>query len=54
MRARISNPEKEELFLPYKKQPSNIITMHSLGFKIIRSNPEKIGLHGAIKLIQVI
>jgi len=44
MRSRISDPEKKELFLPYKKQPTNIITMHSLGFKIIRAYPEKVFL----------
>ena len=48
MRARISDPEKKELFLPYKKQPKNIITMHSLGYKIIRTYPRKVGLHDII------
>jgi len=51
MRARISNPDSDEVYLPYTKQPSNIITMHSLGFKIIRSHPEKIGLQENTKLI---
>ncbi len=51
MRSRISDPEKDPLFLPYKKQPTNIITMHSLGFKIIRSYAEKVGLHDTIRLI---
>ena len=51
MRARISDPEKDALYLPYTKQPSNIITMHSLGFKIIRKYPDKVGLHEPIKVI---
>ena len=51
MRARISDPEKEALYLPYTKQPSNIITMHSLGFKIIRAYPDKVELQDSIKVI---
>jgi DNA helicase-2/ATP-dependent DNA helicase PcrA len=51
MRARISDPEKEELFLPYKRQPSNILTMHSLGFRLIRSYPDKVKLEKSIRLI---
>ncbi len=51
MRTRISDPEKEALFLPYTRQPSNILTMHSLGFKIIRAYPDKVYLQDAIRLI---
>lgn len=51
MRTRISDPEKEALFLPYTRQPSNIRTMHSLGFKIIRAYPDKVNLQEAIRLI---
>ena len=51
MRARISDPQKEEIYIPYNKQPKNIMTMHSLGFKIIRENPEKAGLNGIVRLI---
>ncbi|MBU4186225.1 MAG: ATP-dependent helicase [Proteobacteria bacterium] len=51
MRSRISDPEKEALFLPYTRQPSNILTMHSLGFKIIRSYPDKVNLQESIRLI---
>ena len=51
MRSRISNPEKPELYLQYTKQPKNIITMHSLGFKIIRENLDKINLNDLPKLI---
>ena len=51
MRIRISDPEKEALYLPYTKQPSNIITMHSLGFKIIRAYPDKVELQDPIKVI---
>ncbi len=51
MRTRVSDSEKKALFLPYKKQPSNILTMHSLGFKIIRSYPERVSLKDTIKTI---
>ena len=51
MRTRISNPDIEALYLPYKKQPTNIRTMHSLGSKIIRAYPDKVNLQQPIKLI---
>lgn len=51
MRARISNKEKPELYLPYSQQPSNILTMHSLGYGIIRENHARIGLSEVIKVI---
>lgn len=51
MRNRISNKENSEVYIPYNKQPNNIITMHSLGFKIIRQYHDKLSLNENISLI---
>ena len=51
MRSRISDQDKKALYLPYNKQPKNIITMHSLGFKIIKAYSEKLGYTSSINLI---
>ncbi len=51
MRQRISDQEKQDVFLPKDKQPKQIRTMHSLGMTIIRENAELLGLRSPIKLI---
>lgn len=51
MRNRISNKEISKLYIPYTNQPTNIITMHSLGFKIIRQYHDKLSLAEKISLI---
>jgi DNA helicase II / ATP-dependent DNA helicase PcrA len=51
MRDRISDMTKPDLFLPYKKQPPSIRTMHSLGYKIVRENVSSIGLENIITVV---
>jgi DNA helicase-2/ATP-dependent DNA helicase PcrA len=38
MRARISDPRKQELYVSQDLQPELVCTMHSLGYRIIREN----------------
>ncbi len=51
MRDRISDFNKPDLYLPYKKQPKTIRTMHSLGYKIVRENASEIGLKDIVKVV---
>ena len=51
MRDRISDFNKPDLYLPYKKQPNSIRTMHSLGYKIVRENATKVGLKDINKVV---
>ncbi len=51
MRDRISDMTKPDLYLPYKKQPRSIRTMHSLGYKILRENPCAIGLEDIVGVV---
>ncbi len=51
MRDRISDMTKPDLYLPYKKQPTSIRTMHSLGYKILRENPSAIGLEDIVGVV---
>jgi len=51
MRDKISDFNKPDLYLPYKKQPKSIRTMHSLGYKIIRENATEIGLKDIVKVV---
>src|SRR5713226_3025784 len=44
MRARISDPEKKDVYVVSEHQPRTIRTMHSLGHEIIFQNPSKCGL----------
>lgn len=44
MRRRISDEEKQDCYLEFQKRPSRIMTMHSLGNKIIRENNSTLGL----------
>jgi len=43
MRARLSDPEKPETFLPAENQPRRICTMHSLAFGVIREHFDLLG-----------
>ncbi|MDP2861448.1 MAG: ATP-dependent helicase, partial [Desulfobacterales bacterium] len=51
MRDRISDFNKPDLYLSYKKQPKHIRTMHSLGYKIVRENATAIGLKDIVKVV---
>ena len=51
MRDRISDMTKPDLYLPYKKQPPSIRTMHSLGYKIVRENASSIGLENIYTVV---
>ena len=51
MRDRISDFNKPDLYLPYKKQPKSIRTMHSFGYKIVRENAAEIGLKDIVKVV---
>jgi DNA helicase-2/ATP-dependent DNA helicase PcrA len=51
MRDRISDFNKPDLYLPYKKQPKSIRTMHSFGYKIVRENVAEIGLKDIVKVV---
>lgn len=50
MRQRISDAEKPELFLPFKQQPKCIRTMHSLGYGILKEDPNSPGFKEAAVL----
>lgn len=53
MRDRISDTKKSELCVSYKKQPSSIRTMHSLGHKIVQENASYFGLKDNINVVYV-
>jgi len=44
MRKRLSDKNKTEVYIPPKKQPENIRTMHSIGFRIISDAYREVGL----------
>ena len=48
---RVSDSEKEEVYIPIEKHPSLICTMHSLGKKIIDTYPNKVGLTEDYRLL---
>lgn len=50
MRDRISDINKPDLYLPYKKQPKSIRTMHSLGYKIVREKSPVVGLDKVVNV----
>lgn len=50
MRNKISERGKEE-YIESSKRPANIVTMHSLGFKIIAEHPESVGLKGGVSIV---
>jgi len=52
MRDRISDFNKPDLYLPYKKQPKAIRTMHSLGYKIIGRMPQRLALRILLRLLR--
>ena len=51
LRDKISDMTKPDLYLPYKRQPTSIRTMHSLGYKILRENASSIGLEKIVSVI---
>lgn len=51
---RIRERAQPETFLTPDKQPKIISTMHSLGYRIISENAEKVGLSEKIRLIHVL
>lgn len=51
MRDKISDMTKPDLYLPYKRQPTSIRTMHSLGYKILRENAPSIGLEEIVSVV---
>ncbi len=44
MRARLSDEEKPDVYLPPEQQPLRIATIHSLGFSVIREKYRHVGL----------
>ena len=44
MRQRLSDEESPDVYVPPDRQPPNIRTMHSLGYKIVRQTYRKVGL----------
>jgi len=52
MRHRLSDEEKQDVYLPRDKQPSRISTMHSLGLRIITNNLEQVGLQEQFKVLE--
>lgn len=51
MRDKISDETRVELFTPYLAQPRIICTMHSLGYKILRENAERLGLQESLRVV---
>jgi len=51
MRARISNPDDQALYVPPDRQPRNMCTMHSLGYSIIHARADKIDLSVPINVV---
>lgn len=51
MKNRLSDEEKGDVYLRPEMQPTNISTMHSLGYRIIRENHSKLGLPEDIKVL---
>ena len=51
MRHRLSDEEKQDVFMQPEKQPKQIRTMHSLGLKIIVDNLDSLGLSEDFKVI---
>jgi superfamily I DNA/RNA helicase len=51
MRSRISDSSRAETYLPPRHQPRTICTMHSLGYRIVCSAPDRLGLKGSIRVV---
>ncbi len=51
MKYRLSDEEEPDVFLKPDVQPTHISTMHSLGYRIIRENHDKLGLPKDIKVL---
>ena len=51
MRERLSDPERQEVYLPVESQPQRISTMHSFAFEIIRGNYEMLGFKDTPRLV---
>lgn len=51
MRRRIADEEKKDVFIEPDKRPSQILTMHSLGLQIVRTNAEALGLPADFQVV---
>ncbi len=51
MRHRLSDEEKQDVFMPREIQPAQISTMHSLGQQVIANNLNSLGLSERFKVI---
>lgn len=51
MHEKISDYSKKDLYVPLKRQPRMITTMHSLGYKIILSKAEELGFKNKIQVV---
>ncbi len=51
MREQVSDPSKQELYVPFENQPETICTMHSLGYRILRASASDIGSNDDVEVI---
>jgi len=51
MRRRIADQEKPDVFITPEKRPSRILTMHSIGLEIVRSNNALLGLPADFQVV---